>query len=180
MKGDRGTVPFCFDRGKRMDTTRFQDFQRGLRAKLPAAVDRILARARGRDCCLIGFLTTDDFYGCYLAWDTTGSIDQYFEWDQLETETDFLYQPLVDVVEASTDVDFCSASPQKWAFAEAFLRVLEESIRAVPDQVFEKNGFRREDVLFLSAMTDGDYVEEMMNASLGMFNSKDTLARYDL
>ena len=72
-----------------MDTTRFQDFQRGLRAKLPAAVDRILARARGRDCCLIGFLTTDDFYGCYLAWDTTGSIDQYFEWDQLETETDF-------------------------------------------------------------------------------------------
>ena len=29
-------------------------------------------------------------------------------------------------------------------------------------------------------MTDGDYVEEMMNASLGMFNSKDTLARYDL
>ena len=57
--------------------------------------------------------------------------------------------------------------------------MLEESIKALPDQVFEKNGFDREDVLFFSTMSDGDYVEEMMNASLRMFNSEETLEIFD-
>ena len=162
-----------------MDTKRFKQFREGLDAHLPGAVSEILAGEKGKDYCLIGILTTDDFCGCYLAWDTTGSIDEYFEWDEFETETDFLYQPLVDVVEASKDVDLCTASPEKWAFAEAFLKVLEESIKALPDEVFEKNGFDREDVLFFSTMSDGDYVEEMMNASLRMFNSEETLEIFD-
>lgn len=163
-----------------MDTKRFKQFQEGLDAHLPGAVSEILAEEKGKDYCLIGILTTDDFYGCYLAWDTTGSIDEYFEWDEFETETDFLYQPLVEVVDACKDIDLCTASPEKWEFVKGFLSVLEGAVKALPDEVFEENGFAREDILFFATMSDGDYVEEMMNTSLRSFNSMETMEIYEL
>ena len=163
-----------------MDTKRFKQFQEGLDAHLPSAVSEILAEEKGKDYCLIGILTTDDFYGCYLAWDTTGSIDEYFEWDEFETETDFLYQPLVEVVDACKDIDLCTASPEKWEFVKGFLSVLEGAVKALPDEVFEENGFAREDILFFATMSDGDYVEEMMNTSLRSFNSMETMEIYEL
>lgn len=154
-------------------------FKEGLMTHLPGAVDGILKEAEGKDGCLIGFLTTDDFYGGYLAWDTTGSIDEYYEWDEYEPETDFLYQPLVDIVDSCKDVDLCNASPEKLAFARALIQVIGEAVRALPEKVFSQNGFRREEVLFFATMSDGDYVEEMMNESLHCFNSEETLDIYD-
>ena len=84
-----------------MDLTRFEKFREGLAAHLPGAVSQILGKEKGSDFCEIGFITTDDLYGCFITWDTSGCIDEYFDWDQqLEPETDFLYQPLVEVVDA--------------------------------------------------------------------------------
>ena len=94
-----------------MELTRFEKFREGLAAHLPGAIDEILKKEKGSDFCEIGFMTTDDFYGCFITWDTSGCIDEYFDWDQqLEPETDFLYQPLVEVVDACKDIDLCTAS----------------------------------------------------------------------
>lgn len=163
-----------------MDVGRFGAFREGLAANLPAAVDEILGGEKGKDCCAIAFLTTDDFYGCYMTWDTTGSIDDFCDWpNELRPDPDFLYQPLVDVVDSSKDIDVCNASPEKWDFAHTLLTVLAEAIEALPEEVFTKNGFEREDVLFFCTMSDGDYIEEMMNESLHLFNSDETLEAFD-
>lgn len=58
------------------------------------------------------------------------------------------------------------------------LSVLEKNIKEIPDEIFKKNGFRREDVLFFATMGEGDYIEEMMEASVKMFNPKETLEAY--
>ena len=164
-----------------MDLTRFEKFREGLAACLPGAVSQILGKEKGSDFCEIGFITTDDLYGCFITWDTSGCIDEYFDWDQqLEPETDFLYQPLVEVVDACKDIDLCTASPEKWEFVKGFLSVLEGAVKALPDEVFEENGFAREDILFFATMSDGDYVAEMMNTSLRSFNSMETMEIYEL
>ena len=62
----------------------------------------------------------------------------------------------------------------------AYMAVLEASIKALPEEVFTKNGFEREDILFFTTMSDGDYVEEMMNESLRKFNSRETMEIYEL
>ena len=70
-----------------MDLTRFEKFREGLAAHLPGAVSQILGKEKGSDFCEIGFITTDDLYGCFITWDTSGCIDEYFDWDQqLEPE----------------------------------------------------------------------------------------------
>ena len=46
------------------------------------------------------------------------------------------------------------------------------------DKIFEKNGFKREDILFFATMGDGDYVQEMLEASAKMFNSQKSLEAY--
>ena len=135
-----------------MDLTRFEKFREGLAACLPGAVSQILGKEKGSD-----------------FWD-----------QQLEPETDFLYQPLVEVVDACKDIDLCTASPEKWEFVKGFLSVLEGAVKALPDEVFEENGFAREDILFFATMSDGDYVEEMMNTSLRSFNSMETMEIYEL
>ncbi len=164
-----------------MEQKRFAPFLEGLKKHLPTAVDGILSREKGSGFCEIGFITTDDFYGCYITYDTSGCIDEYYDWDnQLEPETDFLYQPLVDVVDSCQDIDLCTASPEKWEFAMAYLAVLEECIKALPEEVFARNGFDRAGVLFFTTMSDGDYVEELMNQSLRRFNSAETLEAYKL
>ncbi len=66
--------------------------------------------------------------------------------------------------ELPKEIDFCKPSDEKWIFAETLLSVLEKNIKEIPEEIFEKNGFRREDILFFATMGDGDYIEEMLFA----------------
>lgn len=152
--------------------TRFAEFDRECAAKLPEAIGEILGRQPGRKPCAIGFVTTDDFYGCYLTWAYVREVAEYYSWEQ-GLEPDFLYQPLVDVVDACKDIDLCVASAAKWGFAMELLAVLAKNIKGLPEEVFAQNGYRREDVTFFATMGDGDYVQEMLEESLALFNEAD-------
>lgn len=156
-----------------MDITKFEKFDQVCCSKLPDEIDKILNTAKGKKACAIGFITTDDFYGFYLTWDYSDNIDQYFDWKNT-LQPDFLYQPVVDIVEDCGDIDFCNASEKKWEFAQTLLSILEKSIKQIPDEIFQKNGFQREDILFFSTMSDGDYIKEMMEVSVKMFNTMET------
>ena len=162
-----------------MDTAIFDRFRRECVEKLPDEIDLILQEAKGNPSCAIGFITTDDFYGVYLAWDCGGSIDEYYDWERGRSP-DFLYQPLVDVVDACGDIDFCNPSPEKWGFAQALLAVLNQCIQQIPDEVFVKNGFRREDVLFFATMGAGDYIQDLLDASVKLFTRPETLETFGL
>ncbi len=157
-----------------MDTTILDQFDLECSRHLPDEIDKILKTAQGNNACSIGFITTDDFYGFYLAWDLSYNITEYFDWKN-GTEPDFLYYPLVDVIDTRVDIDLCTPSEEKWAFALAVLAVLEKNIRKLPDEIFARNGFCRENILFFATMGDGDYITEMMDASAAMFNSRETL-----
>lgn len=160
-----------------MDRAIFESFSQICARRLPDEIDQILSTAKGEKACAISFITTDDFYGFYLAWNCGNSIDEYYDWEN-GSEPDFLYQPLVDIVEACEDIDFCTRSDEKWEFAKTLLSILEDNIKQIPDEIFQKNGFRREDVLFFSTMSDGDYIQEMLDASLKMLNTPETLEVY--
>lgn len=149
--------------------TRFAEFDRQCAEGLPLAIGEILGREPGRVPCAIGFVTTDDFYGCYLTWAYGRKPSEYYDWEQ-SLAPEFLYQPLVDVVDACTDIDLCVASAEKWGFALALLEVLAKNIKGLPEEVFAQNGYRREDVTFFATMGDGDYVQEMLEESLAAFN----------
>lgn len=160
-----------------MDITKFERFSQDCSKGLPNEIDQVLKVAKGEKFCAIGFITTDDFYGCYLSWNCSKNIDEYFEWEN-GLYPDFLYQPLVDIVDSCEDIDFCNPSAEKWEFAETLLTVLEKSIKQIPDEVFQSNGFAREDVLFFATMGDGDYIQEMIDTSMTMFNASETLKIY--
>lgn len=162
-----------------MDITKFAKFDQVCAEKLPDEIDKILKAAKGKEKCAIGFITVDDFYGFYLSWDYSSNIYEYFEWEN-GLEPEFLYQPLVDVVDACQEIDFCNPSEEKWDFAQTLLSVLEKNIKQIPDEIFRKNGFERGDILFFATMGDGDYIQEMMDASLKMFNSADTIETYGI
>lgn len=162
-----------------MDIVKFKEFSQKCSEELPDEIDKILQNAKGEKICSIGFITTDDFYGFYLSWDYNTDIAEYYNWKN-GTNPDFLYQSLVDIVGACKEIDFCNPSDEKWNFAETLLFVLEKNIKEIPDEVFKKNGFRREDVLFFATMGDGDYIEEMIETSVKMFNAKETLEAYGL
>lgn len=153
-----------------MDISRFEKFDLELSEKLPDEISKILKTAKGQKACAIGFITTDDFYGMYLSWEYSHDIDEYYDWEN-SSEPDFLYRPLVDIVDNTKDIDLSSASDEKWDFAVTLLSVLEKSIKQLPNDVFKDNGFKREDILFFATMGDGDYVEEMLDESVKMFNS---------
>ncbi len=146
---------------------------------MPDEINKILNAAKGENACAVGFITTDDFYGFYLTWNCSNDIDEYYDWEN-GLEPDFLYQPLVELVDGCKEIDFCNPSDEKWEFAKTLLSVLEKSIRQIPDEIFQKNGFRREDVLFFSTMGDGDYIQEMMDTSIKMFNTSETLEAYGM
>ena len=55
-----------------MDMTKFETFRQICNRRLPDEIDKILDAAKGEKACTIGFITTDDFYGFYLAWDCSG------------------------------------------------------------------------------------------------------------
>lgn len=160
-----------------MDIAKFREFSRKCSNGLPKEVDKILNAAKGEPFCGIGFITVDDFYGFYMAWDYSKNIDEYYEWENA-LHPDFLYQPLVDIVDSVEEIDFCEPSDEKWDFAKSLLSVLEKSITEIPDEIFQRNGFRREEVLFFATMASGDYMEEMLETSVKMFNAEETLRAY--
>ncbi len=41
-------------------------------------------------------------------------------------------------------------------------------------------GFERKDVLYFATMGDGDYIADMMQTSLKMFNAEDTVEKYGM
>lgn len=69
---------------------------------------------------------------------------------------------------------------RKWEFAETLLAVLEKTVKQLPDEIFQENGFKRNGNLFFAAMSDGDYIEEMLDKSVKMFNSGETLEAYGM
>ena len=162
-----------------MDIAELEKFSKRCSQELPHEIDKILDSAKDKNMCAIGFVTTDDFYGFYLTWDYSNNINKYYDWKN-GLEADFLYQPLVDIVENCKDIDFFNPSDEKWAFAQALLSVLERSIRQSPDKIFQKNGFKREDILFFSTMSAGDYMQEMMDTSVKMFNTTKTIEKYKI
>lgn len=165
-----------------MDLLIFEKFRNECNQNLPKVVDEILSTGKHEKRCAVGLITTDDFYGFYITWDFGNDIDtgEYFEWapDDISTDTDFLYQPLVDIIDSCEDIDFCSPSKEKWDFAVSLLTVLQEVISQLPDEIFLKNDFKREDVLFFATMGDGDYIYEMLDTSTKMFNVKETLETF--
>ena len=167
-----------------MDLRTFDGFKKGCDQNLPQVVDEILGKCRHENHCAIGLITTDDFYGFYITWDFGNDIDagNYFEWepDDIRVDTNFLYQPLVDIVDRCKDIDFCSPSEEKWDFAVSLLTVLQEIINQLPNEIFQKKNFKREDVLFFSTMGDGDYVNEMLDTSIKMLNDQKTLEKFKI
>ena len=158
-----------------MDLTRFEKYSQECSEKLPGEIDKILKKDKDKRVYAVGFITTDDFYGCYLAWDYENhNLNEYYDWKE-GLEPEFLYQPLVDVVDACKEIDFTRPSNEKWKFAEAFLTVLAENIKQIPDEVFDKNNYKREDILFFATMGDGDYIQEMLDASVKMFNAPESV-----
>lgn len=162
-----------------MDIFKFKEFDQECSKKLSDEIKKILKAAKGKTVCAIGFITTDDFYGMYLCWDYSNNIDEYYEWEN-GLEPNFLYQPLVDIVEDCDEIDFCNPSNEKWEFAMTVLTILEKNIKQLPDNIFQECNFKKEDILFFATMSDGDYVEEMLDVSVKMFNTPETLEVYGL
>lgn len=166
-------------RRQQMNITQFDKFSQACSKELATTIGTILETAKDKEGCLIGFITTDDFYGCHLTWDYSGNVNEYFNWNN-GLRPNFLYQPLVDIVEECEEIDFCRPSAEKWEFAKTLLLVLEKNIKEIPDELFKKNGFKREDILFFSTMSAGDYTSEMIDTSVKKFNTTDTLEKYEI
>ncbi len=152
-----------------MDAARFAPFDRACAQELPKAVADILEAWKGEEPPTIGFITTDDFYGCFLAWGERNDITNYFSWRDA-AYPDFLYRSLVDVAEASQDIDLLQPSEEKWAFALAFLETLAKNLRLLSEELFRQRGWHREEITFFAAQSDGDYVRELLDESLKVLN----------
>ena len=90
-----------------MDLVRLDQFSKGCSENLADSIDEILKSGNGKKPMAIGFITTDDFYGFYLSWEYTNNIEEYYDWEQ-GIEPDFLYQPLVDIVDSCEEIEFCN------------------------------------------------------------------------
>lgn len=165
-----------------MDVRKFEKFRNECNHNLSKVVDEILSTGRHENRCAIGLVTTDDFYGFYVTWNFGNDVDagKYFEWvpDDISADTSFLYQSLVDIVDSCEGIDFCSPSKEKWDFAVSLLTVLQEVIKQIPDEIFQKNNFKKENVFFFATMGDGDYTYEMLDTSAKMFNTQKTLEAF--
>lgn len=152
-----------------MDIKRFERFDKACSEHLADVIDTILSEERKERACAIGFITTDDFYGFYLVWQPGNNADGYESWEKA-LYPDFLYTPLVEIVDGCDDIDLCKESDEKWEFAQTLLSVLEKNIRQIPEEIFRKNNFKREDIFFFATMSDGDFIEKMLESSVNMLN----------
>ena len=163
-----------------MDTLIFEKFRRECMEKLRRVIDEILSLGKEENLGAIGFITTDDFYGFYVTWDFGDNVDfeEYYDWEN-GINPDFLYQPLVDIVDGCKEIDFCNPSEEKWDFAVTLLATLGEIIKQLPEDIFLKNNFKKENILFFSTMDSGDYMQEMLDVSIKKFNAKETLELFE-
>lgn len=166
-----------------MNALIFEKFRLECNKKLPKVIDKILSMGKEESLGSIGFITTDDFYGFYVTWNFGDDveIDEYYDWenDDVSEDTSFLYQSLVDIVDGCKEIDFCNPSNEKWDFAATLLTIMSEIIKQLPDDIFSKNNFKRENILFFSTMDSGDYMQEMFDESIKKFNTRDTLEAFE-
>ena len=59
------------------------------------------------------------------------------------------------------------------------LATLGEIIKQLPEDIFLKNNFKKENILFFSTMDSGDYMQEMLDVSIKKFNAKETLELFE-
>jgi len=170
-----------------MDNSIFKSFEEGLSKYLPSTISEILETKQDKNVYAIGFITTDDFYGFYITYEYASEknshdmLYEHYEWkNSCHPKPDYLYQPLVDVVEATENIDFTEKSDEKWDFGLALLTVLAKHIKQVPNEIFTKSKHNREDIVFFATMSDGDYMDEMFTESLKMFNNISTLEKYGI
>ncbi|WP_321388066.1 DUF4303 domain-containing protein [uncultured Enterococcus sp.] len=161
----------------------FDIFSQELTEQLPAVIEEILSIPSENRVYSIAFITTDDFYGFYVSFDydtvdNPHNIWEHFEWKHAIYPS-FLYQTLVDIVEAST-IDFTRTSDEKWAFAEQLMVLLNKHIQALSHEVFEKYGYQKENILFFTTMSDGDYMDELLTESAKLFNQSGTFEKYQI
>lgn len=167
--------------------SRFDKFTAELTAAMPQLVSEILGATKEK-VYAIAFITTDDFYGMYVAFETlenykktpAGNKDTYRRWacnewgySDAKLPSDFnpvLYKNLVQVAEAYEEPDLMHMSPEKWAYAQAFIHAVGDALKTVPDSIFGQYGYNRADIIFFTTMSDGDYMEEMMKESVLLYN----------
>jgi len=162
----------------------FNEFEKGLSENIANIVNGILQQKSDKKIYSIAFITTDDFYGIYvtsdyLEKDKAINIWESFEW-QGAVYPKCMYQPLVDIVENNNEIDFTTPSDEKWQFAQTLISILNKHIQNISEDVFGKNGYKREDIIFFITMSDGDYVDAMLKESVKTFNSSETLKRYEI
>lgn len=157
-----------------MDLLKFEKFKNGCQQNLPKLVDEILSTGKQEDHCAIGLITDADLFGFFVTWEfgNDADISRYYEWDHavISPNIDFLEQPLIDICEEYGDIVFGDPSEEKWDFIVSLLTVLQEVIKQIPDEIFQKNNFRRGNVFFFATMGDDDYQCEMYDTSIAMFN----------
>jgi hypothetical protein len=144
----------------------------------------------------IAFVTTDDYYGMYVAFETLEHLkeskypdDAWFvnEWGYSDAKlpTTFnkeLYRNLVDIIDTDENIDFTKPSAEKWDFAIQLIQAIKEGIDSIPQGLFKQFGYTKDEIVFLATMSDGDYMDEMLLESAKLFNShkasKEILALY--
>ena len=160
-------------------------FTEELKVAMPQLISEILSYRNEEKVYGIAFVTTDDYYGMYVAFETLEHMKQlknpentWFvnEWGYSDTAlpTKFnkeLYQNLVNVIETDDGIDFTKPSDEKWNFAVQLIQAIKEAIDVVPQTLFEQYGYLKDDIVFLTTMSDGDYMDEMLLESTKLFNS---------
>jgi len=164
---------------------KFVCFDNELKEKFNDVISEILKSGNGKQVYIIGFITTDDFYGFYITLDYVGNdgemnIDEFTEWDHQSYKGDskFMYTTVVEVIDA-TDFDFtASKTKDKWAVATALMNIIAKHIKAIPEEVFTNAGHNREDIFFFATQGDGNYMDEMYVESRKLFNSPATVEKF--
>lgn len=178
-----------------MNMERKELFKNELICCMPKLVEEILLYLPEQQVYGISFLTTDDFYGMYVGFNTKefmeeqikkDSANEYQRWMPTEwpfsdetLPTDFnkeLYKNLVEIIDHDKETDFMRPSDEKWAFALFLIEVINEAVRAVPKSVFTEHGYEQDSIVFSVTMSDGDYMDEMFFDSLKKMN-KDGLVK---
>lgn len=168
----------------------FDEFKTQLNSVMPKLLGEILSVPLEEKVGGIAFVTSDDFYGIYVPFETEQVLKKLMnagedkgrwrwfpdEWRYSDANLPSsyrkeLYSNLVAVIEANEEIDFCNPSANKWAFAISYMDAIGDAISNLPESFFETYGYRKQDILFLAAMNDGDYINEMLVESAKKYNS---------
>lgn len=167
----------------------FNEFKEQLKAIMPEHINEILSAQPQNKIYAIAFVTTDDFYGMYTAYETKekllslGGAEEINahqwsanEWSySMNGPRDIFYDCLVNIAESDHQINLMVPSDEKWGYAVSFLDVVCEAIQSVPQQVFKDNGYSKEEIVFFVTMSDGDYMDEMIIESAKKCNAPATI-----